>query len=113
MHATTRPKTASALPGCGLPQERLARIAARRAFVEAKQCFALCVDALDPGAPLSAWLTQEVRRAKEPEDLWLLRNAVYAGLRRERLPLAGALRRVLETLFAERGAPSGFGDTLD
>jgi hypothetical protein len=110
------------LPGCGMPQERLIRIAARRAFVDAKQCFSRCVEALDATAPLSVWLAREVRQAQTPEDLWLLRNALSAALRRHRAPLnwvqrgpslSTQLRRTLDTLFPDRFEPSGFGDTLE
>lgn len=110
------------LPGCGLPQERLARIAARRAFVDAKQCFTRCVEALDATAPLSAWLALEVRQAQGPEDLWPLRNALLAALRSQRASLdwvqrgpslTAQLRRTLDTLFPDQFEPSGFGDTLE
>lgn len=109
-------------PSCGMPQERLARIAARRAFVDAKQCFCRCVEALDATAPLSAWLAHEVRQAQGPEDLWPLRNALQAALRSQRAPLdwiqrgpslTTQLRHTLDTLFPDQFEPSGFGDTLE
>ena len=98
-----------------MPQDRLARIAARRAFVQAKQCFADCVEALDAAAPLTAWLAQEVRQAHDPDDLWPLRNALLAALRRERNSASptARLRRTLTHLFPQHVETSGFGDSLD
>ena len=112
-HGATR--AAPAPPDGGMAQDRLDRIAARRAFVQAKQCFADCVEALDAAAPLTAWLAQAVRQAHEPADLWLLRNALFAALRRERSGAASAarLRRTLAGLFPQRFEASGFGDSLD
>jgi hypothetical protein len=91
----------NALPGAGMPQERLARIAARRAFVELKLDFLRAIELLDEGAP-NAWLVHQVRQAKEPEDLWLLRAALFAALRDD--PLDGArmreqLRKTLDSVF--------------
>ena len=97
-----------------LPQ-RHTRIAARRAFVHTKQAVAECVASLDAGAPLTTWLAREVRQAHQPEDLWLLRNALFAALRRQRAVASHAtrLRRTLADLFPTRFADSGFGDAMD
>lgn len=114
--------TAPAPPGHGLPPEHLDRIAARRAFVAAKQCFSRCVETLDTTAPLGAWLAQAVRRAQDPEDLWLLRSGLFAALRRQRASSHGEphdsasprpLRQALDTLFPSRFEPSGFGGAFE
>ena len=60
MYAEPRCFMASAeVPGAGLPHDRHARMAARRAFVELKQVFVAAVEPL-PGAPRDvaciAWL---------------------------------------------------------
>ena len=109
------PSRPSTLPGYGLPQERLAQIAARHVFVDVKQCFARCIDSLDPGAPLTDWLAREVRRAQEPAQLWTLRCAMFAALRRDRVaaPLITRLRHALAALFPAQFEASGFADSLD
>ena len=73
-------------PGAGLPGDRGARSAARRAFVELKLDF---LHAL-AGVPAADWLHAQVRSAEEPVDLWLLRAPVFAALAgvRSRLPPA-------------------------
>ena len=63
----------------GLPGDRAARIAARRAFVAMKQLF------IRAAAPLQdrkgEWLRSQVRQAEDPIDLWLLRGPLLASLR--------------------------------
>jgi len=100
----------AALPGAGLPCDRLAQLAARRAFVVLKGCFEEAVDDLTDGH--ADWLRRQVRAAEEPNDLWLLRAPVFAALagggldRRRR---RHALRRSLEMLFPDsEPATSGF-----
>ena len=66
------------LPGAGLPHDRLARLAARRVFVDLKATFMAAVASL-PG-PQGSWLRVQVRGAEEPVDLWLLRAAVLQAL---------------------------------
>ena len=66
------------LPGSGMPQERLARIAARRAFVDMKLRYMNALARLD-GARAD-WLRQHVRLANQPVDLWLLRRSVLEAL---------------------------------
>jgi hypothetical protein len=65
-------------PGHGLPQDREARLAARRAFVDMKLLF------LRATAPLEdrkgQWLRLQVRQANDPMDLWLLRGPVLRAL---------------------------------
>lgn len=97
------------LPGAGLPNDRLARIAARRAFVDLKQDFIHAVAALEDDRGL--WLRDQVRKAEEPEDLLMLRGHVFASLsghdagRTERRRM---LRRSLDSLFPDSAPRSGF-----
>lgn len=97
------------LPGAGMPHDRLARIAARRAFVGLKQDFMHAVAALDDER--GRWLRNQVRKAEEPEDLLLLRGHVFASLsgqdatRTERRRL---LRRSLDSQFPDSAPRSGF-----
>src|SRR5690349_15255547 len=86
-------RAAAALPGVpgfhadlgqgafGMPQDRLTRIAARRAFVEMKQLFMRAAEHLDNGK--GAWLRAQVRAAEEPNELWVLRNPLLTALRAE------------------------------
>ena len=94
-------------PGAGLPGDRGARSAARRAFVELKLDF---LHAL-AGVPAAAWLHAQVRSAEEPVDRWLLRAPVFAAIggtdpdyrqRRQHL------RRGLDSIFPDLGHASGF-----
>lgn len=97
------------LPGAGLPNDRLARVAARRAFVDLKQDFIHAVAALEDER--GEWLRGQVRRAEEPEDLLMLRGHVFACLagrdagRTERRRM---LRRSLDSLFPDSAPRSGF-----
>jgi AcrR family transcriptional regulator len=98
-----------ALPGAGLPHDRMAQMAARQAFVALKRCFIEAVAAV-PDAR-GDWLRQQVRSAEEPIDLWLLRAPVFAGLagsdpvRRARRQ---QLRSGLDSLFLDSGPASCF-----
>ena len=98
------------LPGPGLPQDRHARIAARRTFVGLKQRFIRAVHGLD--GLRGDWLRRQVRHAHEPVDLWLLRGAVFAALglqdettRRTR----DELDQVLGQVFPDQGELLPFG----
>lgn len=97
------------LPGVGLPNDRLARLAARRVFVDLKQDFMHAVAALDDAR--GRWLRDQVRKAEEPEDLLLLRGHVFASLaggdtgRTERRRM---LRRTLDSQFPDSAPRSGF-----
>ena len=109
-HPLSPPPTTPVLPGPGLPQDRHARIAARRTFVEMKQRFIAAVHGLD--GLRGDWLRHQVRQAQEPVDLWLLRGAVFAALgprdqttRRAR----DALHRVLDSVFPDSGELLPFG----
>jgi hypothetical protein len=95
------------LAGAGLPEDRQARIAARRAFVNLKQTYMLAIEEL-PG-PRAEWLRFQVRHAAQPADLWLLRAAVFdalprSGYRAER----HTLQRGIESMFPPSHANSGF-----
>ena len=92
------------LPEAGLPQDRHARIAARRSFVGLKQQFMAAIESLD--GMRGDWLRRQVRQAHEPVDLWMLRGAVFAALetqddysRRTR----NDLHRVLDSAFPGNG----------
>jgi hypothetical protein len=65
----------------GLPQDRAARIAARRAFVEMKQLFLRAADDL-PGHK-GAWLGRRIRAAADADDLLQLRALLVAALRED------------------------------
>ena len=91
-----------ALPGVGLPSDRAARVAARRAFVALKHTFQ---DALENLQHEHAdWLRHQVRAAEELNDLWLLRAPVFAALAGgglERRTHRQALRRALDRMFPD------------
>ncbi len=90
------------LPGHGMPQERLARIAARRAFVEMKQRFMGALDGVE-GARAD-WVREHVRRANQPVDLWLLRRSVFetvARSRRDGQRLCAELDQALDSVLPE------------
>lgn len=98
-----------ALPGAGLPHDRIARLAARQAFVALKRDFMAAVADLDHAQ--GPWLREQVRRAEEPVDLYLLRAAVFAaidGPDLERRRWRQTLRRGLDAMFLDSGPPSAF-----
>jgi hypothetical protein len=85
-----------------LPDERVARIAARRAFVDLKLCFMRA--AADIDGPLGVRLQRQVRQASESVQLWRLSAAVLAALRSngERMHVhRQELRRQLDSIFAD------------
>ena len=84
------------LPGPGLPQDRHARIAARRIFVALKQRFMLAVDT--PDGLRHDWLRRQLRQVQEPGDLWLLRGAVFNALGLDD-PSSQRLRKELQALL--------------
>ncbi len=103
----------AALPEPGLPQDRHARIAARRSFVGLKQQFMAAIESLD--GMRGDWLRHQVRQAHEPVDLWMLRGAVFAALetqdeysRRTR----NDLHRVLDSAFPDSGTLQAWGVRL-
>jgi len=95
---------AAPLPGFGMPQDRLARIAARQAFVDLKQDFTVAV-ALLPGER-GEWLRRLVRRAEDPATLWCARRVLFSELRGDD-PDSRTPRRTLQT-----GLDSIFADSL-
>lgn len=104
------PPAVPVLAGPGLPQDRHARIAARRAFVGLKQQFMAATDLLD--GLRADWLRHQVRQAQEPCDLWLLRGAVFAALERQGSTASRARReldRSLDSVFPDCGALLPFG----
>jgi hypothetical protein len=95
----TAPRDFTARSPCG---DRLAFMAARRAFVSLKLTFVDAASALEGEQAL--WLRQQVRAAEEPVDLWLLRAPLFsalAGPSPERRALRQRVRRALEAVFAE------------
>jgi len=97
----------------GLPMDRAARIAARRAFVEMKHLFMTAAETLNDRK--GAWLRQQVRLAHDPIDLWLLRGPLLAALRQgdeaTTRKLRAALYRQLDCTFPETFG-LGHGQTL-
>ena len=92
------------LPGPGLPQDRHARIAARRIFVALKQRFMLAVD--KPDGLRHDWLRRQVRQVQEPGDLWLLRGAVFTALSPDdpsSQRLRNELQALLDQIFPDQG----------
>ena len=93
----------------GMPGDRNARLAARRAFVDLKLTFMQAL--ADLQEPRFDWLRNQVRGTEEPVDLWLLRAPVFAALsqpepefrRRRQL-----VRRALDSVFHDSEPPSTF-----
>jgi hypothetical protein len=86
----------------GMPQDRLARLAARRAFVELKQDFMIASAGL-PGHR-GDWLRERVRKAEDPYSLWQLRHSLFAALEGndpDTCTIRHALKTGLDTLFCE------------
>lgn len=82
----------------GMPAERQARLAARRAFVALKLSFQYVVDRLTDKPELQ----KHVRLAEEPHQLWALRASVFAALTGEdphHRSHRQLLNRSLETMF--------------
>ena len=104
------PQALPILPGPGLPQDRHARIAARRAFVGLKQQFVAATGTLD--GMRGDWLRHQVCQSHEPGDLWLLRGAVFAALEQQgayALRTRTDLRRVIDSVFPDSGELLPFG----
>jgi hypothetical protein len=95
----------------GLPADRAARMAARRAFVEMKQIFMRAVVPLTDRK--GQWLKQQVRQAHEPLDLWLLRGPVLAAMRHnddDTRALRADLYRGLDLLFPDAHAAAALAE---
>jgi hypothetical protein len=91
----------------GLPGDRQAHAAARRAFVDLKSTFMHALADI-PGIE---WLQQQVRAAEEPVDLWLLRAPAFAALAGADAAVRGKrqqLRRGLDSVFPDLDEASGF-----
>jgi hypothetical protein len=69
------------MPDSGMPQDRLAQLAAHHSFVELKAGFIAAVGELR--TPQAVTLLEQVIRTREPVELWLLRGPVFAALRSE------------------------------
>lgn len=97
----------AAFAGAGLPGDRLARLAARRAFVDLKQTYLQAIETL-PG-PRADWLRHQVRRAQEPADLWMLRAAVFEALpAQDWRAQREQLQHGIDSLFPRSAQASGF-----
>lgn len=86
----------------GMPQDREARLAARRAFVELKTVFLRATAHFDDRK--GQWLQNQVRLASEPLDLWLLRGPVLRLLSQDdqqNRALRAELYRSLDSIFPE------------
>jgi hypothetical protein len=95
------------LTHAGLPGDRAARIAARKAFVDLKRTF---LHALADTEGVD-WLLAQVRAAEEPQDLWLLRGPVFCALGGSAAELRTRrqmLRRGLDSVFPDLQPPSAF-----
>lgn len=91
-------ETSGANQAFGMPAERQARLAARRAFVAMKLSFLYVVDRLKDRPELQ----KHVREAEEPHELWTLRASVFAVLTGEdphHRSQRQLLNRSLETVF--------------
>jgi hypothetical protein len=97
------------LPGFGLPEERMARMAAHTAFTELKYSFMRATAEIEGGIGLL--LQRQVLLAKEAVELWRLRGAVFAALplhsERSRLHKA-ELHQQLDSVFPDCGDINGF-----
>ncbi len=100
--------TAEPLP-FGMPDERLARMAARRAFVEMKSAFMRAAAAID--GHMGATLQRQVRVSGEVMELWRLRHAVLGALPRdtvESIYMRQELMYQLDSAFPEAGDSTVF-----
>jgi hypothetical protein len=99
---------AAAIHGHGLLDARMARVAARRAFVEMKQCFMRAAAEIDGDE--GGELQRQVRQSTEVTELWRLRSALFGALPRDTVPseLRDELRQHLDSAFPEAGPDTGF-----
>jgi hypothetical protein len=101
------------LPHFRFSEEHLARIAARRAFVELKTTFMRA--AIDAAGPTGELLRRRVRDADEALQLWRLRFSLLAALpaQHERTEQHRAeLMRQLDSVFPDTGPEAGFAPLL-
>ena len=91
------------------PDTRLARMAARRAFVEMKQCFMRA--AADIAGDIGESLQAAIRQSSEVTELWRLRSALFDALPQDGAPGAlhrRELRQHLDSAFPDAGEDTGF-----
>ena len=96
-------------PGFGLPDDQLARIAARRAFVEMKCCFLSA--ASDIKGASGALLQRQVRCADDVAQLGRLRVALLDALtptHERTVAHREALQRHVDALFPDSGPDTCF-----
>jgi hypothetical protein len=104
------PEQPAAPVDAGLPQDRAARIAARRAFVEMKQLFLRAAE--DLSGHKGAWLGRRIRAAADADDLVLLRAPLVAALREDEArtrAMRAELYRSLDRAFADGGRRTAMG----
>lgn len=97
------------LPGFGLPEERMARMAAQTAFSELKCSFVCATAEIEGGR--GKLLQRQVLMASEAVELWRLQDAVFAALpvhcERSRMHKAD-LHQQLDSVFPDCGRINGF-----
>ena len=96
--------------GAGMPGDRLALLAARRAFVALKLTFVEVTTTLEGSDAI--WLRQQVRHAEEPVDLWLLRAPIFsalAGSEPAQRQARQKVRRALDAVFPDCQPTTAFG----
>ncbi len=90
-----------------MPQDRLARLAARQAFVDLKHDFMFAVAGL-PGER-GEWLRDHVRRAEDPSALHQVRDALFAALPAgdvDASTVRHSLQTSLDSLFCDSLPPA-------
>ncbi len=98
---------AADLPVFGMPEDRLARLAARRAFVEMKACFMRA--AAEVEGSTGALLQRKVRLASEVIELWRLRLALFAALPRHKASAEMQRQELMQQI--DSAFPEGGGNT--
>lgn len=83
--------------------ERLARLAARRAFVEMKQQFMRAAGTVR--GPMGPLLQRQVRLATEVADLWRLGEHLFDALPKDADAERHALRHLLDSACPQDVAP--------
>lgn len=91
----------------GLPEDRMARVAARRAFVEMKQCFMRAAEVV-PGQT-GQRLQRRVRMSSEVMELWRLSSALFDALPADH-PLAAQHRQEVQDQI-DSAFPEGSAET--
>ena len=97
------------LQAFGMPGDRLARMAARQAFVEMKTSFMSAAAEIE--GTTGALLQRQVRLASEVIELWRLRHALLTALPRDQASTdmhRRELRQQLDSAFPERAGFTGF-----